>query len=291
MAWTAPRTWVTGENVTAALMNVHVRDNFLVTAPAQVTTAGDIVYATGANALTRLALGGVGGFLRGGSVAPIWTNVLGDTATNANFVMKGPASPDIRWNNTGASDPADEWRMASLTSQALVVDFIDDSASTDVDSLSLQPNDFILHTGDKGTGAGAVVIGTDTGASPTAVTTGGSNYLSVSITTGGPAFVEGLWQVSVKRTSAASTSTLDVLPRDDGANLSPARFAYDTPNPIGDGDLIPAANDEMPIVGTFFVRHTATNTSAYQIFVSAGANSRFELQGGFLYVRSIQYPT
>jgi len=29
MAWTAPRTWVTGEVVTAALMNTHVRDNLL----------------------------------------------------------------------------------------------------------------------------------------------------------------------------------------------------------------------------------------------------------------------
>lgn len=27
MAWTAPRTWVTGEIVTAAMLNVHVRDN------------------------------------------------------------------------------------------------------------------------------------------------------------------------------------------------------------------------------------------------------------------------
>ena len=29
MAWTAPRTWVTGEVVTAANMNTHVRDNML----------------------------------------------------------------------------------------------------------------------------------------------------------------------------------------------------------------------------------------------------------------------
>ena len=29
MAWTAPRTWVTGEIVTAALMNTHLRDNML----------------------------------------------------------------------------------------------------------------------------------------------------------------------------------------------------------------------------------------------------------------------
>lgn len=28
MAWTAPRTWVTGETPTAAIFNTHVRDNF-----------------------------------------------------------------------------------------------------------------------------------------------------------------------------------------------------------------------------------------------------------------------
>lgn len=28
MAWTAPRTWLTGEVVTATLMNTHIRDNF-----------------------------------------------------------------------------------------------------------------------------------------------------------------------------------------------------------------------------------------------------------------------
>ena len=27
MSWTAPRTWVTGEIVTAAIMNTHIRDN------------------------------------------------------------------------------------------------------------------------------------------------------------------------------------------------------------------------------------------------------------------------
>lgn len=29
MAWTAPRTWVSGEVVTAAIMNTHIRDNEL----------------------------------------------------------------------------------------------------------------------------------------------------------------------------------------------------------------------------------------------------------------------
>lgn len=55
MSWTAPRTWVANEVVTAAIMNTHVRDNLLATVPALVTTAGDSVYATAANTLARLA--------------------------------------------------------------------------------------------------------------------------------------------------------------------------------------------------------------------------------------------
>lgn len=43
-----------GETVTAAIGNTHWRDNFLQTAPAIVTTAGDTIWATAANALTRV---------------------------------------------------------------------------------------------------------------------------------------------------------------------------------------------------------------------------------------------
>ncbi len=41
MAWTAPRTWVTGEVVTAAIMNTHLRDNLLALLPstAEVQTS------------------------------------------------------------------------------------------------------------------------------------------------------------------------------------------------------------------------------------------------------------
>lgn len=74
MAWTAPRTWVSGETVTAAQLNTHLRDNMLETAPAKVTTAGDIVYATGANALARLAPGTKFKQLQmnSGATAPQW---------------------------------------------------------------------------------------------------------------------------------------------------------------------------------------------------------------------------
>lgn len=46
MAWTAPRTWVTGETVTAALMNTHVRDN-LTALKAATLPAHPMWYITG----------------------------------------------------------------------------------------------------------------------------------------------------------------------------------------------------------------------------------------------------
>mgnify|MGYP001599025883 CR=1 FL=1 len=61
MAWTTPTRWPTGTMVeatdTAFNLNAQVRDNLLETAPAKVTTKGDLVAATGANALARVAVG------------------------------------------------------------------------------------------------------------------------------------------------------------------------------------------------------------------------------------------
>lgn len=97
MAWTAPRTWVTGETVTAALMNAHVRDNLLETSAATATTAGDIVYADAANSMgSRLGiLSGTGTFLASTGSAPVWRSVgqlVGD-ATYTGAADPGSANP------------------------------------------------------------------------------------------------------------------------------------------------------------------------------------------------------
>ena len=55
MAWTTPRTWTTGEVVTAALLNAQIKANMDLSAPAIMTTAGDIIYASGSNTPARLA--------------------------------------------------------------------------------------------------------------------------------------------------------------------------------------------------------------------------------------------
>ena len=55
MAWTAPKTWTSGYVVLAGDLNTHLKDNLLMTAPAIITTEGDIIYASGANTPARLA--------------------------------------------------------------------------------------------------------------------------------------------------------------------------------------------------------------------------------------------
>ncbi len=84
MAWTAPRTWVTGETVTAALMNAHIRDNFLETSAATVTTAGDMVYADAANSMgTRLPIGAGQTHLVSTGTAPVWRAIVTDVDTGS----------------------------------------------------------------------------------------------------------------------------------------------------------------------------------------------------------------
>ena len=55
MAWSTPKTRASGYVVLASDLNTYLRDQQLETAPAKVSAQGDIVYASGANALARLA--------------------------------------------------------------------------------------------------------------------------------------------------------------------------------------------------------------------------------------------
>jgi len=93
MAWTTPRTWVAAEVPTAAILNTHIRDNLAATEAGVATTAGDLVYASAANTLARLAKGTSGMFLRVAGGLPAWATsgsslsvsrvTLTDVATSA----------------------------------------------------------------------------------------------------------------------------------------------------------------------------------------------------------------
>ncbi len=91
MAWTAPRTWVTGETVTAALMNAHIRDNLLETSAATVTTAGDIAFADAANSMgSRLAIGAATTHLVSTGSVPVWR--ASATDVDSGSAAAGPTS-------------------------------------------------------------------------------------------------------------------------------------------------------------------------------------------------------
>lgn len=57
MSWTAPRTWVAGETITAAIMNTHVRDNLLAQAGYVMGTVNSATAYTssGTNGTTEAA--------------------------------------------------------------------------------------------------------------------------------------------------------------------------------------------------------------------------------------------
>lgn len=57
MAWTAPRTWVPNETLTAALLNTHLRDNFNELDVAKITGYGDYIVSTAANAVAARQYG------------------------------------------------------------------------------------------------------------------------------------------------------------------------------------------------------------------------------------------
>lgn len=118
MAWTDPRDWTTGEVVTAAIMNAHVRDN-LNQCPAHiVTTAGDIVYATGDSALARLALGTAGYILHvGGSSAPVWTNSPSIAGITLSGVLDANGSVDFD-GTTAAFDGSGAITLTSTSTSA-----------------------------------------------------------------------------------------------------------------------------------------------------------------------------
>ena len=76
-SWATPHTWTTGDVITAANLNIS-RDNENETMPAKVTTAGDTAYATGANAIARLAAGGAGQRYRMHATTglPVWDTAM-----------------------------------------------------------------------------------------------------------------------------------------------------------------------------------------------------------------------
>jgi hypothetical protein len=113
MAWTAPRTWTDGEVPTASQLNTHIRDNMDALARAVLTTTGDMVRATGANALARFAKPTARtALLRVASGLPAWQDGNGLLA----LLRYAPATEEIKSTNSTS--------FVDLDATNLVVTFV-----------------------------------------------------------------------------------------------------------------------------------------------------------------------
>lgn len=114
MAWTTPKTW-TNSGSTAAELNTHVRDNMNETAPAIVTTKGDLVIADAANSLARLAVGTDGQILVADSgEATGWKWAAPPTTVNA--ISQFPAGVDDgAYSGTGEDSANGDFQAYSMS--------------------------------------------------------------------------------------------------------------------------------------------------------------------------------
>ncbi len=83
MAWTAPRTWVASEDVTAAIQNAHIRDNFNETAPGIASAAGRLIVTDAINSIAERI--------------PTTDTVLGaeETTTSTSYTDLSTAGPAV----------------------------------------------------------------------------------------------------------------------------------------------------------------------------------------------------
>ena len=92
MAWTAPRTWVAAETVTASICNVHIRDNFKALGDPRTTyspTLTGVTLGTGGTVVASYLQ--TGKDVRGSVIITLGTG--GALTAAATFTL--PASPSV----------------------------------------------------------------------------------------------------------------------------------------------------------------------------------------------------
>jgi hypothetical protein len=171
MAWTTPKTWASGYVVLAADLNTHLRDNISLTAPAVMSSQGDIIIASGANTPIRLAKSTTSTqYLAntGTSNAPAWNEVALDTGVSGTLPVAN--------GGTNATSLAN---MAVLITQ--------DSGTDTVAAVAIDANGELLIGGTSGP-----VVATLTAGSGMTITNG-DGAITLAASGGGQMF----WKASL----------------------------------------------------------------------------------------------
>ena len=167
MTWTDPSDYSTGQLISAAIWNglLGATGNLAShTAGGVVTTAGDTIYATGDNAVSRLAKGTARQTLamNSGATAPEWAASSRSVLTTAGDVMyasgtntparlaKGTARQNLTMNS-GASAP--EWTASPASTLTAKADILSATAANTIARLAVGSNDTVL-TADSGESTG-----------------------------------------------------------------------------------------------------------------------------------------
>jgi len=163
LSYTTYRTWVTGEIVTAALLNAQIKDNGLLTAPAIMTAQGDLMYGSAANAPARLAKDANATRSltnTGTSNNPAWAQVALATGVSGTLPVAN--------GGTGATSLSDK---AVLISQ--------DSGTDTVGAVALTSSGQLIIGGTGGPAAATITAGTNI------TVTNGANSITVGQTSAG----------------------------------------------------------------------------------------------------------
>jgi len=143
MAWTTPRTWASGYVVLASDLNTHLRDNLNVTAPAVMSSQGDVIYASGANTPARLA----------------------KSTTSTQYLANTGSSNNPAWNEvalaTGVSGTLPVanggTNATSLTDKAVLI--TQDSGTDTVAAVAIDANGELLIGGTSGPAVATITAG------------------------------------------------------------------------------------------------------------------------------------
>jgi hypothetical protein len=150
LAWSSPRTWSSGYVVLAADMN-NIRDQLNATAPATLTAQGDIVIASGANALARLPKSTTSTqYLAntGTSNAPAWNEVALDTGVSGTLPV-GNGGTGQTSLTTGAILIGNSSSAVTMVTQTTKGQILIGDGSGPPQMLGVGSNDYVL-TADSG---------------------------------------------------------------------------------------------------------------------------------------------